>query len=313
MSTKKLAGQRVVTTMAGGGSVAVLLGALTLLAPSLAAAQAPVADAPGGNNGFIKVEGVEISAQPDNNPHQGCTFQIEFYNYDLGADLKATVAFTDQAPTSDGGVQIVSGSTSLSIGEDAAGGGNDLDARETYKLSFSGQPHKKQGYHVKLTIHADGSKGADVKHKVFWVEGCGTPPTTKPPTTTPPTTKPPTTKPPTTKPPTTKPPTMTVPPTTVPPTTKRPTTKPPATKPPTTKPPVERPTTRPTSQATEDETFEPVPTSFDAGLGGASSGSDGSSGGSPTGPAGIALLGFGGVLLAAGAYLGLRRRGRHTV
>jgi hypothetical protein len=25
---------------------------------------------------------------------------------------------------------------------------------------------------VKLTIHAEGSQGADVKHKVFWVEGC---------------------------------------------------------------------------------------------------------------------------------------------
>jgi hypothetical protein len=39
--------------------------------------------------------------------------------------------------------------------------------------------------HVKLTINAEGSKGADVKHKVFWVSGCETPGTT---TTTKPTT-----------------------------------------------------------------------------------------------------------------------------
>ena len=29
---------------------------------------------------------------------------------------------------------------------------------------------------MKLTINADGSQGADVKHKVFWVTGCDTPP-----------------------------------------------------------------------------------------------------------------------------------------
>ncbi len=34
--------------------------------------------------------------------------------------------------------------------------------------------HPQQGYHVKLTIHAPGSQGADTKHKVFWVEPCET-------------------------------------------------------------------------------------------------------------------------------------------
>ena len=38
---------------------------------------------------------------------------------------------------------------------------------------------------MKLTVHAEGSQGADTKHKVFWVTGCGgtqpnTPPTTPP-------------------------------------------------------------------------------------------------------------------------------------
>ena len=42
-----------------------------------------------------------------------------------------------------------------------------------YALDVSGlTEHPDQGYHIKLTIHAEGSKGADVKHKVFWVTGC---------------------------------------------------------------------------------------------------------------------------------------------
>jgi hypothetical protein len=39
------------------------------------------------------------------------------------------------------------------------------------------EPQPQQGFHVKLTINAEGSQGADVKHKVFWVTGCDVPPT----------------------------------------------------------------------------------------------------------------------------------------
>jgi hypothetical protein len=74
------------------------------------------------------------------------------------------------------------------IGEDDnSGGGSEagLDASETYTLDFTGfEPHPQQGFHVKLTINADGSQGADVKHKVFWVTGCVVPPTTTTTTTT---------------------------------------------------------------------------------------------------------------------------------
>jgi hypothetical protein len=62
------------------------------------------------------------------------------------------------------------------IGEDDnSGGGSDvgLDARRTYRLDFTGLiAHPVQGFHVQLTIRAEGSKGADTKHKVFWVTGC---------------------------------------------------------------------------------------------------------------------------------------------
>jgi hypothetical protein len=84
---------------------------------------------------------------------------------------------------------------SVFIGEDDnSGGGSEagLDASETYTLDVSGvTPHPNQGVHVKLTVHADGSQGADTKYKVFWVSGCPTP-TSPPPTSEPsPTSEPP--------------------------------------------------------------------------------------------------------------------------
>ena len=47
-----------------------------------------------GNNGTIKIEGADIqSGPPDNNPHQGCTFVVEFYNFDKNDSYHATVTF----------------------------------------------------------------------------------------------------------------------------------------------------------------------------------------------------------------------------
>jgi hypothetical protein len=67
------------------------------------------------------------------------------------------------------------------IGEDSAAGGGStagLDASRTYDLSAAiaatgTAPHPQQGWHIGLTVNADGSIGADVKHKEFWVTGCG--------------------------------------------------------------------------------------------------------------------------------------------
>jgi hypothetical protein len=128
---------------------------------------------PPGNNGTIKIDGVEFDDHPNNEPHPGCIFEIDLYGYDEGEDLNAEVVFEGHPPTG-GGVLDVEPKT-LFIGEDAAGGGTDLDASQQYDLSdaLAGvTPHPKQGYHVKLTVHADGSIGADKKHKVFWVEEC---------------------------------------------------------------------------------------------------------------------------------------------
>ena len=42
---------------------------------------------PPGNNGTVKVDGVVFDDHPDNEPHVGCVFQIDWYGFDEGEDL----------------------------------------------------------------------------------------------------------------------------------------------------------------------------------------------------------------------------------
>ncbi|MGQ0521507.1 MAG: LPXTG cell wall anchor domain-containing protein [Actinomycetota bacterium] len=154
-----------------------VVGLAAVPAVLLWAAPSEAADPP-GNNGTVKIDGVAFDDHPDNEPHVGCTFQVDFYGYDQG-DLDATVTFTYQPPTERPGDDQVVLTDTLAIGGDAAGGATDLDASKTYTLDLSGvTPHPIQGFHLKLTVHAEGSQGADVKFKVFWVTGCVTPVTT---------------------------------------------------------------------------------------------------------------------------------------
>ena len=174
----------------------------------------------------------------------------------------------------------------MDIGEDDnSGGGSEvgLDASKTYTLDLTGiTPHPQQGFHVKLTVNAEGSQGADVKHKVFWVEGCGPTPTPTPTKPTPTTT---------TTPPSPTPTTTTHSPS---PTT---TTTTHAPSPSTT-------TTAPSPSPTESsEAPVTVPTAVPAGIGGA-----GGDGGSATGLGGLVLALTGAV---AGLALIARRRFLH--
>ncbi len=158
------------------GTLAVVLSllAFVLVGPALAAVN------PGGNNGTIKIDGIPFDDHPNNEPHPGCIFQVDFYGFDEGA-LYADVLFEAIPPTGAGEDLLTD---TVFIGEDDnSGGGSErgLDASQTYDLTAALQgftPHPKQGYHVKLTIHADGSQGADTKYKVFWVGPCdvGPPP-----------------------------------------------------------------------------------------------------------------------------------------
>ena len=112
------------TMVAAAGALTVLIGAAAMFVrPGGDALPAGAAmAAPPGNNGTIKIDGVELGDKPpENNPHQGCSFTVEFYNYEEGP-YNAQVIFQDQAPTSDAGVQVVSGDQNPFIGGDPAGG-----------------------------------------------------------------------------------------------------------------------------------------------------------------------------------------------
>ena len=162
--------------------------AIGLLVAASLAGLASAGPNPPGNNGTIKLDDTPFDDHPNNEPHVGCAFQVDFYGYDEG-DLDAEVTFEAHPPTQRAGEDQVLLTDTVFIGEDDnSGGGSEagLDASETYTLDFTGiTPHPVQGFHVKLTINAEGSQGADVKHKVFWVTGCAPAPTT---TTTAPTT-----------------------------------------------------------------------------------------------------------------------------
>ncbi|CAI9414772.1 hypothetical protein [Nocardioides sp. T2.26MG-1] len=130
---------------------------------------------PAGNNGTVKIAGPgDAVGHPSNNPQPGCTFLVAWFGFDEGADVVSTVTFAPQAPTSD----VVLGGTApaqVFVGGDAAGGGTDLDGRQAYTVTFQGEPHPQQGYHVKLTVATPHSLGNDTKSRVFWVEPCAAP------------------------------------------------------------------------------------------------------------------------------------------
>ena len=158
----------------GSSAVRVLaIGAGTLAGLAAPGAALAAPQDPPGNNGTIKVDAAPFDDHPNNEPHVDCVFQIDFYGFDEG-DHYADVRFEGHAPTG-GGTLLTD---RVFIGEDANDGGGStagLDASATYDLTAALaaiEPHAQQGWHVKLTIHADGSHGADTKHKVFWVDGC---------------------------------------------------------------------------------------------------------------------------------------------
>ena len=112
-------------------SIRMALAALTGVALSVGGfASAAHAD-PQGNNGTVKIDAEAFDTAPDNQPHVGCRFQVDFYGFDQG-DLNADVEFALHPPT---GTDVVLLTDKVFIGEDSAGGGTDLDAEKTYDLS----------------------------------------------------------------------------------------------------------------------------------------------------------------------------------
>ena len=130
---------------------------------------------PAGNNGTVTITPIgQDDGIPQNNPHVPCGFDIEWYGFDEGDDIISKVTLAMHAPTKDVGLTLGGPSEVFVGGDPATGAGTDtgFDGEATYYPTFDGEPHPKQGYHVKLTVNTPGSQGADTKHKVFWVEPC---------------------------------------------------------------------------------------------------------------------------------------------
>jgi len=126
---------------------------------------------PPGNNGTVKIDGSSSETAPANESHVGCAFAIDFFGFDEGA-YTGTATFELQAPTGDGVLLV----DSTFIGGDAAGGGSDLDGTLLADLSGpiagAGVSPQDQGFHIRVSVDAQGSIGATTKHKTFWVTDC---------------------------------------------------------------------------------------------------------------------------------------------
>lgn len=158
------------------GSIAVV-GLFTLLTISLMAVNPTQAATP-QNSGFITVNGDTVwDFLPGQPPIVNCEIKTEFINYDKDLGKFATVSFELQPPTSgqNFSLSVVSGNLHPFIGKDDAGGGNDSDGTQKYRLLFTGVPQAQQGFMVKMKIEANGSFGDDVKYTQFWVRPCNEP------------------------------------------------------------------------------------------------------------------------------------------
>ena len=152
-------------------AVAIAAASMAVLAVS---AMVPATAAP-GNNGTVKVDNIDLDNQPNaNEPHVGCVFRIEWYGFD--PSVTSHVTFEAQPPT--GTRLLLEDDVTLSSNATPGGSPAAFDGEEYYTLDFNDGDffHPKQGYHVYLTINTPTSNGADVKHKVFWVQGCDVPP-----------------------------------------------------------------------------------------------------------------------------------------
>jgi hypothetical protein len=155
--------------------------ATTGASPTETAEPAETADHPGapGNNGTVKIaDYTDLDEQrPENDPHVPCTFAVEWFNFDSGwGPLTAQVEMRLHAPTDEsaGVAMTVEGNQAPTFTGNGGqpGAGDGRDHIEWYTLSFTGEPHPEQGYHVKVVVDTPHSKGSTRKSKVFWVEPC---------------------------------------------------------------------------------------------------------------------------------------------
>lgn len=123
------------------------------------------------NPGTVKIDGVPFDLVPDNQPHPGCLFRLQFFGFPEGTDV--LYKFSVHPPTSN-----TNGPGTLI--EPPGIVPEDLPAPGLKKLNLNTGPidlseglenagvaaHPKQGFHVKLAVKTPGG----YKYKVFWVE-----------------------------------------------------------------------------------------------------------------------------------------------
>src|SRR5215212_6335972 len=123
-------GTKFMNSILRRGRIVAGAGILAIAALAFTGAQGFAEDPP-GNNGTVKIDGVDFDVYPNNEPHVGCVFQVDFYGFDQG-DLNAKVAFKVWPPTGDMETIL---KDSVFIGEDPNDGGGSvagLDAERTY-------------------------------------------------------------------------------------------------------------------------------------------------------------------------------------
>lgn len=174
-------------------SMAAMAAGAAFGAPALAAD-------PAGNNGTVKIDGVLVDSlndnDVDNEPHVPCTFEVEFFGFDLNqtADIKL---FGHPPSSEQPRFDLLIDLQDQVVSDDAAGGA-DQDPDEVFPFSVADleeaglEPHDNQGFHLKLEVFSEGLPGGQ-KHKTFWVEPCEESPSPTPsesessPTSPPPT------------------------------------------------------------------------------------------------------------------------------
>jgi len=171
------------------GIVAVALGVT-----ALSAFAAPNRSTGPGNNGTVKLDQIPIDdTTPGNQPHVGCPFGLDWYGFDANARTSVEFRVWNPSTATDGrevlAANVYDPATGAFLGQttndtfnlDAdgpAGGGSQAgwDGSRSYDLTPGlaqyGEAAAGQGYHVKVTIRTETSRGADVKHKVFWTDAC---------------------------------------------------------------------------------------------------------------------------------------------
>jgi len=133
---------------------------------------------PNGNNGTIKLDGVDVDGgfenHPNNEPHIGCVFEVDLYGLDEGDT--AIVEFWEWNPTADKDpiYTLDVEADGEGVGEDGAGGGVDLDDDQLVDLSdrLVGKAHPQHGHHVRVEAMITSGDDTYRKIKTFWTGIC---------------------------------------------------------------------------------------------------------------------------------------------